>query len=232
MTQQILNQLFSIDRSLPEEITNELEMKFKLVQPGSFAMEDEEMVSNLRFITQPYYMCIYTVTQEQYAAIMNENPSEFTGDNQPVENVTWYEAKAFCEQLNQLYPRKDGYEYTLPTETQWEFAARGGNESKGYKFAGSDNIDEVACYGRSFDEGPQPVGLKSPNELGLYDMSGNVLEWCEDPYKDYQGRVVRGGSWYDDAQGCLVATPGYDHPDDPNPYLGFRVVAVLKFLTV
>jgi len=140
---------------------------------------------------------------------MGKNPSTFTGDNLPVEQVSWNKTQDFIKKLNQ----KTGKNYRLPTEAEWEYAARGGNKSKGYKYAGSNNINDVAWYTSNSNSKTHEVGTKLPNELGIYDMSGNVWEWCSDWYgENYYGsspsnnpkgpgtgddRVLRGGSWDD-----------------------------------
>ena len=156
-------------------------------------------------------------------------------DNHPVINVSWNDAKAFCEWL----ARKTGHNFSLPTEAEWEYAARGGNKSNGYKYSGSNNIDNVAWYtSTTNDSGTKPVGTKSPNELGIYDMSGNVWEWCQDWYGNYssgsqsnpQGpsagsyRVLRGGGWCSFAGGCRVSYRFNYGPGGRSYNFGFRVV--------
>ena len=168
----------------------------------------------------------YPVTQAEWKAVMESNPSFFTGDNLPVETVSWNDVQAFIAGLNEVTGKK----YRLPTEAEWEYAARGGNNSQGYKYSGSNDIDEVAWY--AGDNGTHPVGRKMPNELEIYDMSGNVQEWCNDWYGAYsnapqtnpQGpatgskRVLRGGSWDAGAGYCRVSNrytypPGYSDND-------------------
>ena len=137
---------------------------------------------------------------------MGSNPSRYTGDdNLPVEQVSWKDVQEFIQKLNAL----TGKTYRLPTEAEWEYAARGGNQSQGYKYAGSNTVGDVAWHYGNSDHKTHPVGQKQPNELGLYDMSGNVWEWCQDWYGDYSSsaqtnptgpssgsyRVLRGGSW-------------------------------------
>ena len=152
------------------------------------------------------------------------------GASYPMYYVSWDEAVEFCNKLNEKLRRQlpSGYRFALPTEAQWEYAARGGNKSRHYKYAGSDNINEVAWYtSTTNDSGTKPVKTKQPNELGLYDMSGNVWEWCSDWEGNYSSpaqsdpkgpspslfRVIRGGSWYNDARSCRVS---YRYCFDPD----------------
>ena len=123
------------------------------------------------------------VTQELWQAVTDYNPSYTRWPQCPVDKVSWQECKSFVETLEEL----TGLKFRLPTEAEWEYAARGGKLSKGYKYAGSDNLEEVAWYVANADEKSHPVASKKPNELGLYDMSGNVYEWCEDKYLMYDG---------------------------------------------
>ena len=156
---------------------------------------------------------------------MGDNPSEFKGASRPVENVSWNDCQDFIRKLNEL----TGASFRLPTEAEWDFAARGGNSSRGYKYSGSDTIGDVAWHlGNSGDE-THAVGGKSANELGLYDMSGNVSEWCSDWFGEYSSssqtnpkgpsngsrRVYRGGSWGYFAMNCRVS-------DRDNYTLGHR----------
>lgn len=199
-----------------------------------------------------FYIGKYEVTQTQYQALTGSDPSRFTGDaNRPVEGVTWYDAVSFCNALSAkegLQPVYviDGTEvsadftrngWRLPTEAEWEYAARGGGAGKGHTYAGSDDIDAVAWYGGRSGAQTMPVGGKAPNELGLYDMSGNVFEWCHDWYGEYgkgpqadpRGpasgylKVMRGGSWYRDAVACAVYFRVFNRPDYSRGGLGFRV---------
>lgn len=138
------------------------------------------------------------VTQKEWKAVMGDNPSRFKGDDFPVECVTWNDCQTFINKLNSL----TGKRFRLPTEFEWEYAARGGNKSKGYKYAGSNNINDVAWYGNNSGKRTHKVGEKNPNELGLYDMSGNVYEWCQDC-------VFRGGSWcYESIYRCVSSRGG------------------------
>jgi formylglycine-generating enzyme required for sulfatase activity len=163
----------------------------------------------------------YEVTQKQWVSVMGNNPSHFKGDNLPVENVSWLEIQEFIAKLNKI----TGKNYRLPMSSEFEYAARGGKKSKNYKYSGSNKIDEVAWYAGNSDSITHPVGMKKPNELGLYDMCGNVYEWCNDIYEDYYGakltfqeavnalenptekgyRVIRGGGWNSGVQFCRVS---------------------------
>jgi len=173
------------------------------------------------------------VTQALWKAVMDNNPSRFKGADRPVENVSWDDCQEFIRKLNEKTNRK----FRLPTEAEWEFAARGGNKSKGYKYAGSNDIDSVAWYDGNSGGKTHPVAQKQPNELGLYDMSGNVWEWCQDWYGEYSNnnqtnstgpksgsfRVLRGGSWYFSARICRVSYRYYNAPDNRDSYLGLRL---------
>ena len=182
------------------------------------------------------------VTQALWQAVMGNNPSKFTGDDQrPVECVSWNDCQVFITKLNEL----TGANFRLPTEAEWEYAARGGNKSKGYKYAGSNTVGDVAWYLDNIPsqiEGtpgcnPQTVATKLPNELGLYDMSGNVDEWCQDWYAKYSSeaqtnptgpetgsdRVYRGGNWQYVAHGCRVSRRNIYNPTYDNNYLGLRL---------
>lgn len=168
---------------------------------------------------------------------MGNNPSNFSDcDNCPVEQVSWEEAQEFIRKLN----RMTGKNYRLPTEAEWEYAARGGSKSHGYKYSGSNSIGDVAWYEGNSGDKTHPVGQKQPNELGLYDMSGNVFEWCSDRYGGYSSsaqnnpkgpsngsslRVCRGGGWYFSSRYCRVSYRLSRYPGDCSYSLGFRVVS-------
>lgn len=201
-------------------------------EQGSDAYDDEKPAH--RVTLSSYYIGKYEVTQAEWKAVMGSNPSNFKGDNLPVDNVSWNDCQEFIRKLNTL----TGKNFRLPTEAEWEFAARGGNNSRGYKYSGSNNIGSVAWYDGNSGSKTHPVGQKSPNELGLYDMSGNVWEWCQDWYGDFSSssqtnptgpvsgsnRVNRGGSWYGDARACRVSLRSYDTSDYRNDLLGLRLV--------
>lgn len=182
-----------------------------------------------RVTLSSFYIGRYEVTQEEWEAVMGQNPSEFKGAKRPVENVSWYDCQEFIQKLNAM----TGKNFRLPTEAEWEFAARGGTKSRGYKYAGSNDINSVAWYTSNSDDGTHNVGTKQPNELGLYDMSGNLYEWCSDWYGNYHSssktnqkgshRVCRGGSWVSDARGCRVSNRDYDAPDYGGDVIGLRL---------
>ena len=181
-----------------------------------------------------YYIGQTEVTQELWEAVMGGNPSYFTGDNQcPVERVSWNDCQEFIEKLNRL----TGKNFRLPTEAEWEYAARGGNKSKGYKYSGSDNPDAVAWYYYNSGGKTHPVAQKQSNESGLYDMSGNVWEWCSDRYGDYSSnsqtnprgassgsfRVLRGCGYGNGVRGVRVSDRFSYTPDGRGVTSGLRL---------
>ena len=222
-------------------------VKFKMVyvEGGTFNMgateeqkadaeEDESPVHEVKL--DDYYIGETVVTQELWKAVMKRNPSLFQdSDNLPVERVSWDDAIEFIKKLNDKTKRT----FRLPTEAEWEYAARGGKEGKdkGYKYSGSNYIDRVAWYRKNSEFETHPVKSKCPNELGVYDMSGNVMEWCHDGYGKYssdaqdnpqgsnsENRVFRGGSWIFEPERCRVSYRNYDKYTFRCYYLGFRLV--------
>ena len=201
-------------------------------EPGSDAWDDEKPAHQVTL--SDYYIGETQVTQALWKSVMGNNPSNWEGDNLPVEKVSWGDAQEFIKKLNGV----TGRTFRLPTEAEWEYAARGGKNSKGYKYSGSNSIDEVAWYGGNSGDKTHPVKEKKANELGLYDMSGNVYEWCNDMYGKYnraaqtnpQGpdedscRVLRGGSWLNYARSCRVSRRYCYAPMDHSSYVGFRLV--------
>jgi formylglycine-generating enzyme required for sulfatase activity len=178
------------------------------------------------------------VTQSQYQAITKTTPSRFKGDNLPVEQVSWYDAVKFCNQLSvqdgltPVYNDNNEADLTangwrLPTEAEWELAAKGGNSGNNYTYSGSNNIDKVAWYLNNSDDKTQPVASKKPNELGLFDLSGNVWEWCNDVVSGSY-RVYRGGSWNNNAGSVRISYRDnyrdYGSPGSRYGNFGFRVV--------
>ena len=203
-------------------------------EQGSDAFSDESPVHSVTL--SDYHIGETEVMQELWQAVMGSNPSLFSGYPQrPVEWVSWNDCQTFIEKLNQL----TGKNFRLPTEAEWEYAARGGNKSQGYKYSGSNTIDDVAWYtDNSSSRRTHDVKTKQANELGIYDMSGNVWEWCQDWYGSYSsgsqtnptgpssgsGRVHRGGSWYDGAGGCRVSDRSDYRPGNRSGNLGLRLV--------
>ena len=202
-------------------------------EQGSDAYDNEKPPHNVTL--DDYYIGKYEVTQELWMAVMGNNPSASKGNNLPVEKVGWNDVQEFIKKLNQ----KTGAKFRLPTEAEWEYAARGGNKSKGYKYSGSDNIGDVAWYGGNSGYKSHQVGAKLPNELGIYDMAGNVWEWCQDWLGNYYSgtqtnptgaangsmRVYRGGCWYHVARLGRVSFRGGDRLDCRTNDIGFRLAA-------
>jgi len=227
------------------------------VKGGTFEMGSTSGVSNEQPVhsvaISSFYIGKYEVTQSEYEAVMGNNPSSFSGENNPVENVSWYDAIEYCNKLSEnqgftkfytingtnvtMNWRANGFR--LPTEAEWEYASRGGMHSAQYTYSGSNNIDDVALYFSNSGSKTHEVGTKQPNELGIYDMSGNVWEWCNDWYSstyyssspsvDPQGpgsgtyKVNRGGSWYDDASDCRSAYRSFFNPTASFSNFGFRI---------
>ena len=223
---------------------SELESNMVRVEGGTFTMgataeqaddANEGEYPPHQVTLSGFYICKYEVTQELWKSVMGSNPSKYPGDlTRPVECVSWEDCQEFITKLNEM----TGKHYRLPTEAEWEFAARGGNKSKGYKYSGSDSINDVAWYNcMSSYTVHHPVGQKKPNELGLYDMSGNVNEWCQDWYGDYgsesqtdptssssgSNRVCRGGGWEDNGWACRVSCRRKGEPSVLNKGLGLRL---------
>ena len=230
----------------PKEITyytNELGMEFVLVRPGEFMMgstrrepgrEGDEGPRHQVRITKGFTMGAHEVTQEQYAEVMGRNPSKFSGAQNPVEQVSWNDAVEFCTRLS----RKEGRTYRLPTEAEWEYAGRAGSTTAYCYGNDPGQLGEYAWYEGTSGEKTHQVGLKQPNAWGLYDVHGNVWEWCQDWYADYKRgpaedpvgvasgvyRVVRGGSWFDYPLAFRSASRGRNSPSCRSDDQGFRVV--------
>lgn len=183
-----------------------------------------------------FYISKYPVTQKQWEEIMGNNPSSFTGDeNRPVENVSYEDVQEFIAKLNE----KTGKKFRLPSEAEWEYAARGGKYSKNFKYSGSNFVDKVAWRDSTAEATTHPVGQKQSNELGIYDMSGNVYEWCADTNtwkdsvyvttdsliraKNKIAYVLRGGSWVSSAKYCRVSSRNYFFPEGKFNHNGFRL---------
>jgi formylglycine-generating enzyme required for sulfatase activity/energy-coupling factor transporter ATP-binding protein EcfA2 len=248
------NQTIEIEERLPvKEFTNQFGMTFVYIKPGSFLMgspknergRDDDEIQHPVKLTKGFYMQTTEITQGQWMAVMGDNPSFFKtcGKDCPVESVSWNDVQGFIDKLNQ---KKQTIRYRLPTEAEWEYTARAGSASA---FANGD-ISETECgedpnltvmgwYCGNSNSSPHPVAKKQPNAWGLYDMHGNVWEWCADGYDDYPQpsvsdptgpdsgglRVLRGGGWYDDARGCRSADRARDFSGLRDSDLGARLAA-------
>ncbi len=231
--------------------------EFVFVEGGTFRMgsnvKDDFGAAPVHNVTlSSFFMCVHEVTQMEYQSVMGENPSFFTGGSQPVDCVTWYNAVEYCnkrsvaEGFTPCYKKKADGTYTcdfasdgyrLPTEAEWEYAAKGGKKNAASNYSGGNDIDEVAWHYDNSDDQTHEVMTKESNALGLYDMSGNVHEWCWDGYAAYTAEsqtnptgalnadnyVVRGGSCFSSALGCRVAMRVSLSPTDSD-HVGFRVV--------
>ena len=234
-----------VDQAVNEE-TNPLIGEMVFVRGGTFTMgctpEQGNDCSNIekpahQVTLNDFYIGKYEVTQAEWQAVMGNNPSDYNGNNlpnEPVDSVSWDDAQEFIKRLNVI----TGDNYRLPTEAEWEYAARGGNQSKGYKYSGSNDIGEVAWYGENSGKKVHPVGTKGANELGIHDMTGNVMEWVLDWIGDYsstaqtnpQGpssnidKVMRGGHWNGDARFSRISSRSSYYPSVPrHSLLGFRL---------
>ena len=232
------------------------------VEGGSFMMGSDEGLFHERpsheVSLSSFWIGKYEVTQDEWRDVMGSREQVFNGDNLPVHDVNWYDAVEYCNKLS----AKEGFSlcyggdkddivcdwdadgYRLPTEAEWEYAVRGGNKSEGFSYAGSDSFEEIAWFESNTEDGINPVGLKTPNELGLYDMHGNLAEWCWDWYNSayYEDcptmnprgaesgiyRVKRGGSWNDEAIDNKVASRENMMPGNSGSTNGFRIVRIAK----
>ena len=214
-------------------------------EQGDECCDDEKPAHRVKLSS--FYIGETVVTQALWKAVMGNNPSRFKkwfgkSDDRPVEKVSWDDCQEFVGKLNKQLGGQlpAGWHFALPTEAQWEYAARGGTKSQGCKYAGSNNLDDVAWYRDNSGIETHPVKTKAANELGLYDMSGNVWEWCSDWYGDYSSdaqtnpkgassgsyRVVRGGGWFSLAWCCRVSSRSNYNPSYRRDDLGLRLVLV------
>ena len=235
-------------------LINSIGMEFVYITPGTFMMgspvTEKGRNKNERrhqvTLSNGFFMQTTPVTQGQWKKIMNDNPSYFKkcGDDCPVEEVSWNDTKEFIKKLNDKDQQNN---YRLPTEAEWEYAARAGTETATYvgeidavNDKNEPMLDKIAWYNENSKRTTHPVAKKKPNDWGLFDMLGNVWEWCEDIYGEYNdesetdpkgassgsSRVVRGGSWHDDARGCRAADRGRFDPGDRDLNLGFRLLRI------
>jgi len=217
---------------------NSIGMKFAYIQAGKFLMGSppgeggwfSDEVQHEVKINRGFYLGITEVTQAQWKTVMGRNPSWFKGDCLPVERVSWDDAVRFCRKLSQREARR----YRLPTEAEWEYACRAGSTGP---YAGTGNLDEMGWHAENSGSKTHPVGVKLPNAWGLYDMHGNVSEWCRDWYGEYPrrevqdpagptesvARILRGGSWSYPPRICRSASRSKDERSMRYNDIGFRV---------
>ena len=234
----------------PKKLASSINMKFQLIPKGTFLMGEEDLQSpyikpvHQVTLTESFEIGVYEVTQKQYEEVMVENSSVFKGPNNPVERVSWENAVEFCRKLSEMPDSKTaGVIYRLPTEAEWEYACRAGTTTK-YSFGNAISLlGDHAWFQKNSVGRTHPVGEKKPNPWGLYDMHGNVYEWCLDWYGEYPSdnvkdpivtesglepipkhRVIRGGSWNFGTANCFSAVRGNIPPLSNLPYVGFRVV--------
>ena len=259
ITQNVTNQSLDSQHSTPQThptvsdntisipVMDGISIDMVRVEAGTFTMgatpemknpDNDEKPTHRVTLTNDYYIGKYEVTQALWQTVMGNNPSEFKGDNLPVETVSWYDCQEFISKLNRI----TGKMFRLPTEAEWEYAARGGNKSRGYQYSGSNNLSDVAWYGNNSGDETHAVGTKQPNELGIYDMSGNVDEWCQDWKGAYSSssqvnptgansgssRVIRGGSWDASAWGWGFCSSYRSCNLPGNRYYGFGLRLVLS----
>jgi len=225
----------------PVLVDDKIGMEMVFVRGGVFMMggtgEQVDAADNEKPVHEvtlsDFYIGKYPVTQKQWMQVMGTNPSRFKGDDLPVEGVSWNDVQEFLSRLRSM----TGKQYRMLTEAEWEFAARGGTGSKGYIYAGSNNLSDVGWYRENSGEKTHPVGTKLPNELGIHDMSGNVWERVNDWYGPYSSskqtnptgpssgssRVIRGGSWINVARFCRVSDRYYSGHGDRRSTVGFRL---------
>ena len=242
ITNQVTSSVASNSNTISISVKDGVSIDMVKVEAGTFMMGatsemknpdiDEKPVHQVT-LTNDYYMGKYEVTQALWEAVMGSNPSKYKGDNLPVESVSWNDCQEFISRLNSLTGRK----FRLPTEAEWEYAARGGKKSRSYQYSGSSNISDVAWYDENCGSTTRAVGIKRPNELGIYDMSGNVWEWCHDWYSSYSSlsqmnpigaisgacRVRRGGSWDNSVWYSRSSSRSYDTSDYSRINLGLRL---------
>jgi formylglycine-generating enzyme required for sulfatase activity len=238
------------------DLGNGVKMEMVLIPAGSFMMGDaageacERPVHKVT-ITKPFYIGKYLVTPEQWESVMGNNPSEFKGPKNPVENVNYKDCQAFLKKLEEKFG-PTGAKFSLPTEAQWEYACRAGTTTRYYFGDSEKDLDQYAWFAGHADRRTHPVGEKKPNAWGLYDMHGSVSQWCADCYgEDYykaspandptgpadkasaandptgstgRPRVYRGGGYVDEASDCRAARRGKQSAHIPGSFLGFRVV--------
>jgi formylglycine-generating enzyme required for sulfatase activity len=229
-----------LKKDLVIDLGGGVNLELVLIRPGSFTMGDDSVKTAHKVtLTQPFYLGKYEVTQEQWQAVIGANPSHFKGPKNPVDNVSWNDCQGFLTKLN---AKLSGYMFAFPTEAQWEYACRAGSTTA-YSFGESDSdLGNYAWYAVNSEDKTHPVGQKKPNAWGLYDMHGNVWEWCADWHGNYadaaqsdpkgadsgSGRVLRGGSWLGLPQDCHSAFRPWLAPGNRGHYFGMRVMVFVS----
>lgn len=228
----------AIAQSLQTFTVKGISFKMVYVQSGTFMMGSNDYAEEkpIHKVSLSSFSIGQTeVTQELWEAVMNTNPSYDKGPKLPVGNVSWNDCQIFISKLNAITGKK----FRLPTEAEWEYAARGGNNSKGYKYSGSNNVNDVAWWSLNSGSKPHNVGSKRPNELGIYDMSGNMWEWCQDWFgekyyssspstnptgpKSGKQRVTRGGTYRANDGFCIMSVRGKGYPQYSDLNQGLRL---------
>jgi len=230
--------------TLSLDVGGGIKMGVRLIPAGEFQMgsteaeqKDHDETRHKVKLTKPFYLGKCEVTQAQYEKVMGKNPSKFKGDDNPVDTVSWNDAQEFCKRVGTT----SGQKLRLPTEAEWEFACRAGTETCFYTGDDQKSLEEAAWFDDTSGETTHPVGLKKPNAWGLYDMHGNVTEWCQDQLvhnskdaavdpvgeKKNGEPVLRGGSWDDESKDCRSARRDSRPENYPTKFYGFRVVVIL-----
>jgi formylglycine-generating enzyme required for sulfatase activity len=245
-TMRSAQESFAADACLPVEVENTLGMRFRLVPPGTAVLgsapeeagRGEGEVQHVFAVPSPFYLGAFEVSQSEWLRCIAENPSHYQGSRRPVEEVTWYDCQRFLAALCRLEQVPDGT-YRLPTEQEWEYACRAGTSTAYCSGDSPAGVDAFATHGDNGGEGTVAVGLRRPNALGLFDMHGNVWEWCQNRFGPYPGddraadpehdgwRCLRGGNWYVPRSDCRSAERGRLPPASKGNMLGFRVLRVV-----
>ena len=240
----------NISADNPNAFVNSINMEFVLIPLDSFRMggdkkaeqaEDHETPRHIVKFSNAFFICKYLVTQEQWSALVEHNPSNFKGNTRPVESVSWPEVQAYIHKLN---AKEETDSYRLPTEAEWEYAARAGSQSSFYFGSKTQLLNQYAWYSNNSDGKTHPVGQLNPNAWGLYDMHGNVHEWCLDwfdrnyysqsPAIDPVGppkglaKALRGGDWGSEDWYCRCASRSLGSPERRSNRVGFRIVKMVE----